>query len=184
MFAKLRFELSAEIGCAVIEKLRADTARERIGKIDIATDERVQLQAERELLSLMAAGIDDFRGQADRIAQISWADERHEAMAWAMLATPEGTPAAQVVQAATAVVEDAPRILSSGQVVASAGSKEQRMAFVLDTVELYSTRRLIRDIRARLRAGEDGAGGLFAQATKLQQRVNDLSHNLSVYSIG
>ena len=152
--------------------------------IALTTDERVQLQAERELLTLMAVDVDSFRAQADRISGISWADERHEAMAWAMLATPEGTPAAEVVQAASSVVPDAPRILSSGRVATSAGDAAERMAFVLDTVELYSTRRLIRDIRARLRAGEDGSDGLFARATELQRRANELSCNLSVYSIG
>ncbi len=146
----------------------------------VTADERMQIRAERELLSLLAAEPALVRGHAERIATFHWADERHEAMAWAMLATPDDATSEQLVRAAQSVVEEAPRILASGQ-VASAESLdgEEKAAFVLDVVELYSTRRQIRELRARMREGADDSGVLFAQATNLQQRSNLLSRRVS-----
>lgn len=151
----------------------------------LSGEERMQLAAERELLSLMAADPDALRSSADRIAGFSWTDARHEAMAWAMLATPAGTPADEVVRAASSVVPDAPRILASGQIaVTPGGTAAEKASFLLNTVDLYSTRRRIREIRAKLRAQESRSSGgeaqqLFAQATELQRYANGLSRRLS-----
>lgn len=151
----------------------------------LSGEERMQVAAERELLSLMAADPDALRPYADRIADLSWTDSRHEAMAWAMLATPAGTAPSEVVRAASEVVPEAPRILSSGQIAATQGTTpEEKAAFVLDTVELYSTRRRIRAIRSRLRSVDTNASSqeaqdLFAQATELQRHANELSRRLS-----
>lgn len=151
----------------------------------LSGDERRQLAAERELLSMMAADPDGLRPHADRIAGFSWSDARHESMAWAMLATPEGTSPAQAVAAATSVVPEAPRILASGTLVSQEGmSSEEKISFLLDTVELYSCRRRIREIRSRLRAGEgqvpnDDTVALFTEATRLQRHASQLQKSLS-----
>ena len=123
-----------------------------------------------------------MRGFGPRIAGFSWVDERHEAMAWAMLSTPEGTPPAEVVAAARAVVDDAPRILSGGRVMdENELSDEQKLEFIVDTAELYSCRRRIRQIRARLRssAGDADSERLFSEATELQRRSTELANRLS-----
>lgn len=148
----------------------------------LSGEERQQVQAERELLSLLATDPDVLRPYADRIAQIFWTDSRHEAMAWAILATPAGTSPADAVRAATEVVPEAPRILASGQLVATPGmSANQKASFVLDTVELFSTKRRIREIRAKLRSEDLGnqAEQLFTEATELQRHANELSNRLS-----
>ncbi len=151
----------------------------------LSADERRQLSVERELLAMMAADPDALRAHADRIATFSWSDQRHESMAWAMLATPEGTTPAGAVAAASAVEPDAPRILASGQLVYQQGmTAEQKVDFLLDTVDLYSTRRKIREIRSRLRAGESSVPGeeatrLFSEATELQRHANELSSYIS-----
>lgn len=148
----------------------------------LSGEERQQVQAERELLSLLATDPDVLRPYAERIAQIFWTDSRHEAMAWAILATPAGTSPADAVRAATEVVPDAPRILASGRLVATPGmSADQKASFVLDTVELFSTRRRIREIRAKLRSEDlgDQAEQLFTEATELQRHANELSNRLS-----
>ena len=44
-------------------------------------DERMQVAAERELLSAIATRPDEMRGYGERIASLNWCDERHEAMA-------------------------------------------------------------------------------------------------------
>jgi DNA primase len=149
------------------------------GQVALTSDERTQLQAECELLSLMAANPDAMRAYADRIATFMWADERHETMAWAMLATPDGTPPADVVEAAGQVVAEAPQILSSGRIVSSTDADDAtKVGFVLDTVELYSTRRRIRELRAQIRAGT-ASQNAFQGATELQKHANELANRVS-----
>jgi DNA primase len=151
----------------------------------LSTDERMQSVAERELLSMIATHPDVMRQHGDRIATFTWSDSRFEAMAWAMLATPAGTPPAEVVGAATDVVADAPRILAGGRLeVTSRMPVEQRADFLLDVVELWSKRREVREIKARLRMSsssvpDDQARGLFRTATELQKRINELSNRVS-----
>lgn len=151
----------------------------------LSTDERMQSVAERELLSMIATHPDVMRGHGDRIATFTWSDSRFEAMAWAMLATPAGTAPAQVVGAATDVVADAPRILAGGRLeVTSRMPVDQRADFLLDVVELWSKRREVREIKARLRMSsssvpDEQARGLFRTATELQKRINELSNRVS-----
>lgn len=148
-------------------------------QIVLSSDERVQLRSERELLSLMAANPDAMRAYADRISTFLWASERHEAIAWAILATPEGTSPADAVRAATQVVADAPQVLSSGEVASVEGDEQGKVLFVLDTVELYSTRRKIQELRSRMRAGTDNPQEAFLEATNLQRHANEISNRLA-----
>lgn len=142
----------------------------------LSADERAQLRVERELLAQMVGHPDEFRAQADRIAELSWTDSRHEAIAWAVLATPERTSPEAEVRAAAAVVPEAPRILAGATLDEARGLRpEDARRFLLDTVELYSVRRRVRSIRARLSGGADGADAdLFGEATRLQRRANEL----------
>ena len=151
----------------------------------LSADDRRQADAERELLALLASEPETVRPFAERLATFSWADPRHEAMAWAMLATPEGSSPASVVAAATSVVPEAPSILSAGRIASYDGAHASRDAsIVVDTVDLHSSRRRIREIKSKLRAGMSdvpgsGATGLFQEATDLQKRVNALAMSLS-----
>lgn len=148
----------------------------------LSADERVQVAAERELLCAIAQRPDALRGYGDRIAGLVWADGRHEAMAWAMLSTPEGSTPAEAVAAAAAVVPEAPRILSGGRAMGDDElSDERKLDFIVDSAELYSCRRRIRQIRARLRsaAPDPDSDSLFAEATQLQRRVTELAGRLS-----
>ena len=149
----------------------------------LSADERTQVAAEHELLAALAEWPDAVRAYEDRIAGISWSDARHEAMAWAMLSTPEGSSPAEVVAAASSVVPEAPRILSGGRVMGEGGlSESERLSLVMDTVELCSCRRRVRQIRVALRAAAAGDGDserLFEEATSLQKRINELTRKLS-----
>lgn len=149
----------------------------------LSADERTQVAAERELLAALAEKPDAVRAYEDRIAGISWSDARHEAMAWAMLSTPEGSTPSEVVAAASSVVPEAPRILSGGRVMGEGGlSESERLGLVMDTVELCSCRRRVRQIRVALRAAAAGDGDserLFEEATSLQKRINELTRKLS-----
>jgi DNA primase len=151
----------------------------------LSRDERRQIAAEYELLSMMAANPDALREYADRIASFAWSDERHESIAWAILATPAGTSPTEAVAAATRVSADAPRILASGELVSQEQmSFSEKVAFVLNTMELFSTRKKIREIRSKLRSQgsvvpDEEAIRLFQEATELQKNANELSKALS-----
>ena len=155
-----------------------------IGLSALSSDERMQATAERELLSLMAKDIEAIRPDADRIASFSWVASRHESMAWAMLATPEGASPAEVVAAATSMVAEAPRLLAGGrlQLVSGMTSAEQA-SFLLDVVELWSCRRSVRSMKARLRSSssvpDEGSAELFRQATAVQKRIAELGRRIS-----
>ena len=149
----------------------------------LSADERMQVAAERELLCALAQRPDAMRAYEDRIASLFWADGRHEAMAWAMLSTPEGSSPAEVVAAATAVTPDAPAILSGGRVLAEGElSDAEKLDLIVDNAELCSCRRRIRQIRVELSGS--GASGelserLFEEATELQRRAGELSRAIS-----
>lgn len=148
----------------------------------LSLDDRRQIYIERELLSYMAEHMEKVRPFDMKIGAFSWADSRHEALAWAMLATPVQTPPAQVVAAAEAVVADARQILSSGRLShVWTGSEDKKLDFLLNQVEYFSTKRQIRQIRSQLRGApmSDEAERLFCEATQLQQHVNELSKTLS-----
>ena len=144
--------------------------------------------SELELLSAMATNLSLVREYQDRIADFVWADARHQTMAWAMLATPEGATPAQVVAAATAVEPNAAAILSSGRVISEGNSDTRRsLEFIVDTVDYYSVQRKLREIRSNLRsssyAGESSSGTLaeeqLAAAQELQTRALELGKRLT-----
>lgn len=116
-------------------------------------EDRRQINSELELLSVMATNLSLVREYQDRIADFVWADARHQTMAWAMLATPEGATPAQVVAAAVAVEPNAAAILSSGRVISESASDTRRsLEFIVDTVDYYSVQRKLREIRSQLRS--------------------------------
>ena len=147
----------------------------------IYTDlERRSLAGERELLCLMTSHLDSFRPYGDRICEIDWVDARHEAIAWAVLATPEGSGPAEVMDAARAVCEDAASLVSAGTIgVTSEHPTETNIVFMLDTLELNTLRRRMRTAQARLRSdsGMDAAmrRELAIQATRDAARARELA---------
>ena len=147
----------------------------------IYTDlERRSLAGERELLCLMTSHLDSFRPYGDRICEIDWVDPRHEAIAWAVLATPEGVGPAEVMDAARAVCEDAASLVSAGTIgVTSEHPTETNIVFLLDTLELNTLRRRMRTAQARLRSdsGMDAATRreLAIQATQDAARARELA---------
>lgn len=151
----------------------------------LCLDDRQQLAAERELLALLARAPSVVRPYGDRLGQLSWADSRHEAIAWAMLAAPVSVSASELVAAATRAEPDAPRILSGGGLVAAAGMDDERKAlFLVDVIELYSTRREVRSLQVRLRDTFSDVGlaekrAWYARASKLQIRARELEQKIS-----
>lgn len=147
----------------------------------IYTDlERRSLAGERELLCLMTSHLDSFRPYGDRICEIDWVDARHEAIAWAVLATPEGAGPSEVMDAARAVCEDAASLVSAGTIgVTSEHPTETNIVFLLDTLELNTLRRRMRTAQARLRSesGMDAAmrRELAIQATQDAARARELA---------
>ena len=158
------------------------------GPQGLSAEDRRQVNSELELLSAMATNLSLVREYQDRIADFVWADARHQTMAWAMLATPEGATPAQVVAAAEAVEPNAAAILSSGRVISEGNSDTRRsLEFIVDTVDYYSVQRKLREIRSNLRsssyAGEQSDETLaeeqLAAAQALQTRALELGKRLT-----
>lgn len=148
--------------------------------LSVLTDlERRQLACERELLTMLTTYPDSFRPFADRITEVEWVDSRNEAIAWSVLATPEGTGAADVMTAARAVCPDAPRLVSAGMISStSRHPTETNIGFLLDTLELYTARRRMRAAQARLRSdgslSSDERREFAIQATRDAARIREL----------
>lgn len=121
----------------------------------VLTDlERHSLRSERELLCLMTSFPSSFRSFAERITQIDWVDPRHEAIAWAVLATPDTATAADAMDAARAVCDEAASLVSAGTIASTSGHPtETNVIFLLDTLELYGLRRRMQSAQAQLRSG-------------------------------
>ena len=158
------------------------------GPQGLSAEDRRQVNSELELLSAMATNLSLVREYQDRIADFVWADARHQPMAWAMLATPEGATPAQVVAAAEAVEPNAAAILSSGRVISEGNSDTRRsLEFIVDTVDYYSVQRKLREIRSNLRSGsytgeqsdETLAEEQLAAAQALQTRALELGKRLT-----
>lgn len=149
----------------------------------ISMSERRQLKSERELLSLIARYPDELRPLAQRMASCTWADSRHEAVLWAMLSTPDGTSPRDVVAAALSVEPAAAELLSSGEGIESADAAAQKAEALLDALELSSSKRRLKQVKAALhgQGGLEGADlkSLFEEATVLQKRINELTEHIS-----
>ena len=150
----------------------------------ILTDlERRSLASERELLTLLTTYPDTFRPFADRICSIEWVDPRHESIAWAVLATPEGSSPEACMEAARAVCPEAAELVSAGRISStSRHPTETNIAFLLDTLELYTIRRRMRAAQAKLRQDRtldaDARRELAVQATQDAQRQRELEQSI------
>ncbi|MBS5449800.1 MAG: DNA primase [Coriobacteriia bacterium] len=142
------------------------------------------IRVEREVLATIAADVDASRAFADRVASIVWADPRDEAIAWALLATPEGTTPLQAIGAAESVVPEGATILAAGDsALASEQDNGRALNILLDDLEMKSLRRQIDQGRARLNALDatgdpDAFNTLFAELTGYQRRLKELETGL------
>ena len=141
--------------------------------------ERRQLAVERELLTLLTTYPDEFRAFSERIAGIGWVDARHETIAWAVLATPEGSSPAEVMAAARTVCPEAGALVAAGSISStSAHPTQTNIAFLLDTLDLLTLRRRINAAVARLRSdralSSDERRQLTIQVTQDSARVREL----------
>ena len=148
--------------------------------LTVLTDmERRALRVERELLTLLTTFPDSFRAYADRICEVEWVDDRDQAIAWAVLATPEGAGAADAMNAARAVCPEAAQLVSAGTIsTTSAHPTETNVAFILDTLELYTVKRRMAAARSRLRSDSSLSAeerrNLAIQASQDVARVRQL----------
>ncbi len=145
--------------------------------------ERRSLTSERELLTLLTAHPDAFRAYAERIVDIDWVDPRHEAIAWAVLATPEGATPVEAMDAARAVCPEAATLVSSGRISStSAHPTDVNIKFLLDTLELFTVRRRLRSAQGKLRQGSgltrEERRELTIQASQGAARMRELEREL------
>ena len=165
---------------ATTDAASPESAAVGAGGLAVLTDlERRALACERELLCLLTSFPDSFRAYAERITGIEWVDSRNETIAWSVLATPEGTSAADAMAAARAVCPEAAQLVSAGTISStSQHPTETNIAFLLDTLELYTVRRRMRAAQARLRTDRampsDERRNLAIQATQDAARLREL----------
>lgn len=154
---------------------------EQAPALQVLTDvERKALSSERELLTLLVTYPDLFRSFAERICAIDWIDPRHETIAWAVLATPEGSDAAAAMDAARAVVPEAAQLVSLGTIsTTSAHPTRTNIEFLLNALELYTVRRRYRAAQGRLRTDRtldaDARRDLTVQALADNKRIQELA---------
>lgn len=142
--------------------------------------ERRSLACERELLTLLTAYPDDFRPNADRITEIEWVEPRNESIAWAVLATPEGTSPQEVMAAARAVCPEAAQLVSAGTIDATSKHPTQtNIAFLLDSLELFTLRRRMKASQSKLRSDRSLSAeerrSMAIQATQDAARARELA---------
>mgnify|MGYP000771440232 CR=1 FL=1 len=163
----------------------AAPSSEAMGDLSVLTDlERRQLACERELLTLLTTFPDSFRTFAERITDVAWVDGRNEAIAWSVLATPEGTSAAEVMAAARAVCPEVAQLVATGTISStSQHPTETNIGFLLDTLELYTVRRRVKSAQSRLRSdatlASDERRELAIQATQDAARIRELEKVVS-----
>ena len=151
--------------------------------VPLLPEDARMIGVERRVLNAMAEAGDVARGFADRFAGIEWADPRHEAIAWAILATPDGSTPLDAIAAAESVCPDAAAILADGMDRVDAGvPTAATFEILLDDLEMRTIKRRIDRGRAELRAG--GAGDpaaydeLFRSLSALQMRLRELESKL------
>lgn len=151
-----------------------------IPSVQLLPGDARMIRVEHEVLATISADVDGARPFAERLASIVWADPRDEAIAWALLATPEGTTPLQAIGAAEAVVPEGAAILADGDsALASEQDNARALSILLDDLEMKSLRRQIDQGRARLKsidaAGDPEAfNALFAELTGYQRRLKEL----------
>lgn len=172
-------------GAPIDEPMAATGMDDASAGLSVLTDlERRQLACERELLTLLTTFPDSFRAFAERITEVAWVDGRNEAIAWSVLATPEGTTAAEAMDAARTVCPEAAHLVSTGTISStSRHPTETNIGFLLDTLELYTVRRRLKNAQSRLRSdaglGTDERRELAIQATRDAARIRELEKVVS-----
>ena len=136
------------------------------------------LQLERELLSALAADVRVAKCYADRVAQLTWRDPGHEAIAWAIMAVQDDATPLQVLDDAEAVCPGAAQILASGAREIEADKSACAVEVLLDDIEARELRRAIESGRSELRTidPQDTATlrDKMAALSDLQQRLMQL----------
>ena len=136
------------------------------------------LQLERELLSALAADVRVAKCYADRVAQLTWRDPGHEAIAWAIMAVQDDATPLQVLDDAEAVCPGAAQILASGAREIEADKSACAVEVLLDDIEARELRRAIESGRSELRTVDPQDAvtlrDKMAALSDLQQRLMQL----------
>ena len=158
-----------------------------VPSVPLLPDDVRMIRVEREVLSLMASAVDQIRPAAERIAQVAWTDPNHEAIAWAILSTPEGSGVQDVLTAAELACPQAAAILADGALYLDEGAPPDRaIDILLDDLEMRGLRRRIEQGRAQLRTTDvlDTAtyDALFSELAVLQGRLKELEVKVRMLS--
>lgn len=118
----------------------------------MTASEKQSFSTEQELLTLMAASPDTFRPYADRIAELEFVVPEHQTIAFAILATPDGTAASDVMVSVRAACPNVSLIVSMGTIEAtSSHPTATNIEFLLNSLELFAAQRAMQRAQSRLR---------------------------------
>lgn len=147
---------------------------------DLLPEDKRAIKLEREVLSTIAEFVDAARPFEEALSQIEWADPRHQAICWAMLALPAGATAMQALSAAQQVEPQAAQILADGtsQLPSEEGG-HRVLTILVGELQIMSLRRQIDRATTRLRASTaagdpQGYDSLYAEVVRLQRDLQQL----------
>lgn len=154
-----------------------------LGRAPISQDLRLQIQAERELLSNFVTASRFLRPYITELLDISWSDSQVEAMAFAMFSTPEYASPQDILAAARSALPDADRLLGGGELSRMALDLDAtRARIIVLTLEFYAYKVQVGEKKSVLldqQLPEEEMRQVMSDLHHMQQKINELGKELS-----
>lgn len=152
-------------------------------RLPLSQDDAFALNAERELLALIASYPAQTQEYADEILQLEWFSELNFKIAEAMLACGKDASATELVVAAKSIHERADEVLSAGRLLSSSDIEpKQTLEFLLNDLELKALQRNLRKKKTQLKHPEafdaQSYDDLFEEVAQLQKSVRELEKKM------
>lgn len=183
-------QLSAAPGAEAATSLADGRGAEIPGRASFTPEDAAMVQMEQEVLYILSEDVALGAPHFDQLAQISWADPRNKAIAWALLMLPPGTGAKDALKAALAVEPDAAGIIARGmfqqpmdpaseeQLAQTRGSAQNalRLQLLVHGLRLRSLQRQVTQKTAELQSlssaqEPDAYAACFKEIAQLQQSI-------------
>ena len=151
--------------------------------LPLSQDEALALNAERELLALIASYPAQMQQYKERIINLSWFSKLNSTIAQAMLEQGEDATATRLVQTAKSIHPRADEILSAGKLLSNTDiESSQAVEFLLDDLTLKSLQRNLREKKTQLKHPEafdaKSYDDLFEEVARLQKEARYLEHKM------
>ena len=148
----------------------------------LTKEDMQQLEAERELLSLLVQKPELLSSYRDSLLAIEWVEPHDRQICEAMLACDESATPQQIASAAINAVDGAAQVLASGKMdILSSMSTADKAIFLLTNIELFMSKRKIRQNKGVIARGvtQQQQIELLNETTQLKVRVKELNYYLA-----